>query len=335
VAEGVIGKANLGKLVAAVSKAARFFGPVRGGAVVSLAEVGADGKMDFGYAELKLPLKRHFFPRCEVLYTYDREGGSDAPLPGEKTVVFGARPCDAAALLHTDKVFLGQDYTDPYYRQRRENSVVITLACAQPAATCFCTSVGSGPAGKDGADVLAFDLGESLLFESLSEKGAEFMKAHASLFAEPGPEQTKAREKQAAEAEKKVAQVDVSGIAEKLKAAYDSPVWAQITERCLSCGICTSLCPTCHCFGIYDEKGEAGGRRIRVQDACMFPGFTLEASGHNPRTARGNRMRQRVMHKFRYTVENFGDIFCVGCGRCIANCPVNMDVRETLSTPAT
>jgi ferredoxin len=328
----VIRKADLGKLVEAVGKTARFFAPVRRSEGVVLDEVGTDSEIEFDYVNVKLPLKRHFFPRAELLYTY--EGGQlrDVPLPEGKTVVFGARPCDVLAMLYLDKVFLGEPAADPYYARRRENAVVISLACRAPAPTCFCTSVGGNPAGREGADVLAADLGDALLFESVTEKGQAFLKEHAKLLAKPKEGQTKAAKKAAAEAEKQVAAVEAAGVTDRMKEMSDSPLWEEITQRCLGCGVCTQVCPTCHCFGIYDEPKGSGGKRIRVQDACMFPGFTLEASGHNPRARRGQRMRQRVMHKFCYTAENYGEIFCVGCGRCITECPVNMDVRETIST---
>jgi ferredoxin len=331
VSEGVIRKADLKKLAAAVAKAGRFFGPVRGEEGVVLAEVGADTEMAFDYVNVKLPLKRHFFPRTEVLYRYEKGELRDVPLPDGKTVVFGARACDAGALQYLDKVFLGEPAEDPYYARRRANAVVIVLACGDPASTCFCTSLGGGPANRQGADVLAVDLGDSLLFESVSKGGEAFLKEHAKLLAKPKAEESKAAAKAVAEAEKKMRAVGADGATERMKAAADSDMWEHIVERCLGCGICTQVCPTCHCFGIYDERKGSGGRRMRVQDACMFPGFTLEASGHNPRGQRGQRMRQRVMHKFCFAAEKYGDVFCVGCGRCISECPVNMDIRETIT----
>ncbi len=331
-AEGALSKKDFGKLAAAVGKEAAFLGPVKGDDSF-FSEVDSKTEVDFERANSSLPLKRLFFPQSEALYTYDGDQLGKLPLPEEKVVVFGARPCDARALLQLDKVLLGEPAADPYYQRRRENTTVIALACGAPAPTCFCTSVTGGPHGKEGADVLASDLGDALLFESVSPKGEAFMKVHAGLFANAKPEMKTAKEKQLADAAKKIAKINIDGLAEKLKACYDSPIWAELTERCLDCGACTYSCPTCHCFGIYDETAGAKGKCIRVQDACMFPGFTLEVSGHNPRRARGERMRQRIMHKFRYTVENFGETFCVGCGRCVAACPVNLDVRETVSIP--
>ena len=330
-ASGAIKKTDLTKLIAAVRADGRFYGPVRGPEGVCLAELGPNDEAVIGYANFKLPPKRYFFPRSEVICTYEADSMTETPLAEEKVVIFGIRPCDARALLYLDKVFLGEPFIDPYYGRRRDNSVVISLACGEPLPTCFCTSVGASPAGSEGADMLAFDVGDSLLFETVTERGEAFMEAHSGLFAEPTAEEVTARDEQASAAEKRVPAVDVSGITEKLQEIFDSPIWEEITQRCIGCGVCTCLCPTCHCFGLYDERDGLKGRRIRAQDACMFPAFTAEASGHNPRASRAQRMRQRVMHKFRYTVETFGDIFCVGCGRCISNCPVNTDIRETVA----
>jgi ferredoxin len=337
--QGIIKKEDLKELIAAVRKDGSFYGPVMGSEGVSLSELGPDDEVALDYANFKLPAKRQFFPWSEVIYTYEGEDIADGSPPEEASegirVIFGVRPCDAHSLLCLDKVFLDGEFSDPYYRRRREHSLIISLACSDPLDTCFCTSVGGSPTGKEGADVLVFDVGDVLLFETVTPKGEAFMKAYSDLFEEPGAEETMARDAQALSAEKKVPAADVSGITERLQGNFDSPIWDEIAQRCLGCGICTYLCPTCHCFGLYDEahSEEAGlrGRRIRVQNACMFPSFTLEASGHNPRSSYGERMRQRIMHKFRYTVENFGDIFCVGCGRCISDCPVNIDLRETIA----
>lgn len=331
-AQRTIIKTGLRELVDAVRKDGRFYGPVKADEGEALSEsFKPDDGASLNYYNFKLPAKRLFFPHTEVICTYDGETMTDVPLPEEKVVIFGMRPCDALSLARLDKVFLDEEFVDPYYRSRRENAVVISLACNDPLETCFCTSVEGSPAGTEGADILAFDLGDSLLFETVSEKGEAFVATHAALFREPAPQETEARDKVAAAAEKKVPQLDVAGLTEKLQQIFDSPIWETMSERCLGCGVCTHLCPTCHCFGLHDEKAGSGGRRIRVQDCCVFPSFTSEASGHNPRPSSGERMRQRIMHKFRYTVENFGDTFCVGCARCITNCPVNMDLRETLA----
>ncbi len=329
--QGAIRKEDLKGLIAAVRKDGSFYGPVSGSDGVCLSELGPDDDMALDYFNFKLPPKVRFFPRSEVICTYQGVDMTSVPLAEEKAVIFGVRPCDTLSLIYMEKVFLDEQFADPYYRSRRDNSVVISLACTDPLETCFCTSVGGSPAGRDGADILAFDVGDSLLFDALTAKGESFMRSHSSVLGEVTEADLKARDEQVANAEEKVPAVDTSCVTERLQAGYDSPFWEEIAQKCLGCGVCTYLCPTCHCFGLHDEQVDLNGRRIRVQDSCMFSSFTLEASGHNPRTSNGQRMRQRVMHKFRYTVENLGNIFCVGCGRCITNCPVNMDIRETIA----
>ena len=109
---------------------------------------------------------------------------------------------------------------------------------------------------------------------------------------------------------------------------FEHPFWNTIHQKCLACGTCTYLCPTCHCFDISDEVKKNDGIRLRNWDSCMFPLFTKETSGHNPRTSQKERWRQRAMHKFKYFVDNFNAIACVGCGRCVMYCPVNIDIRK-------
>ena len=111
---------------------------------------------------------------------------------------------------------------------------------------------------------------------------------------------------------------------------YDDPFWDELHLKCLGCGACTYLCPTCHCFDIVDEGNAVRGKRVRNWDTCQFALFTHHTSGHNPRQSGKERMRQRVMHKFNYFVENQGEIACVGCGRCVRNCPVNLDIRAVI-----
>jgi sulfhydrogenase subunit beta (sulfur reductase) len=125
--------------------------------------------------------------------------------------------------------------------------------------------------------------------------------------------------------------IEVRKVTEKLDTMFDDPFWDMVSERCLGCAICTYLCPTCHCFDITDEVISQSGERVRTWDSCAFPSFTLEASGVNPRPSNKERYRQRIMHKFDYFVANHGMAACVGCGRCIKECPVNLDIRVVLN----
>ena len=327
---GKINKTDLGKLIAAVSETARCAGPVADRFGVKLEALSADSTLELGYDNFELSPKLWFFPRSEVIASGKGGALEVASLLEEATVLFGLRPCDTASLELLDKIFLDDAYLDPYYKSRRENTTIVALACSEPNPACFCTSVGGGPGASAGADVLAVDLGNEFLFEAVSDKGEALLTKHEKLLSAAVANDDAAKAKLIAEAEAKLKPVKTDDLADKLSGVFDAPVWEAIGERCVGCGTCTYLCPTCHCFGIYDEKAGANVQRIRVQDACMFPQFTLEASGHNPRDTQGARARQRVMHKFSYTVDNVGETFCVGCGRCVSRCPVNIDIREIL-----
>jgi sulfhydrogenase subunit beta (sulfur reductase) len=271
-------------------------------------------------------------------------GEGDAPSMdrGKGTVVFGARPCDVRSLTWLDRIFGGEApgpgaavHQDPYYMERRRNALIVSLACDAPCESCFCTSVGGSPYGTEGADILASLTERSedapLLLEALTAKGRDFLEAHASLLSPAGDGDVRAREKRAKAASAKMTVLDFSGVKEKADASFESPLWDTMTGSCLGCGVCTYLCPTCHCFDITDETRGTKGVRIRSWDSCQFPLFTLHASGHNPRPSKKARMRQRIMHKYSYAVETAGAVFCSGCGRCVRYCPVNLDIRRMLA----
>jgi len=331
--QATIGKKEIGKLLHAAASTYKVYAPVAEADDVRLVGLEPDMEPTLEYTNFKRSAKELFFPACELICTYENETLTEAPLPDEKFVVFGVRPCDALALALLDKVF-GEfgGSRDPYYMKRRENGLVIALACLEPEDTAFCTAAGSGPAGTDGADILVYDVGKELLFEALSEKGEAFLSDYQKFLGKPGAAAKKARDRIVEKAKARAAELDLHGLKQKLERNFDSPLWKEISEICLGCGLCTYQCPTCHCFDITDEVQGRKGRRIRTWDSCQYALFTHHASGHNPRPSKNERMRQRVLHKFLYTVENLGETFCVGCGRCVRNCPVNLDLRETLKS---
>jgi sulfhydrogenase subunit beta (sulfur reductase) len=281
--------------------------------------------------------KEIFFPRSEVLFSYREGQVIPVEFSEERHVVFAIRPCDARSAVLLDNVFDGDETAangasvqDPYYVNRRSNTVLMGLACNQPLSTCFCTSVGGGPFSTEGLDLLWTDLGDRYLVEAITERGKALI-ADSPLMREAGSEDIAQKAEIAARAERIVSGPDVQGTKEKLDRMYDSKFWQDIQRKCLGCGACTYLCPTCHCFDIVDEGDRRQGQRVRNWDTCQFALFTLHTSGHNPRPSGKERMRQRIMHKFNYFVENFAAIACVGCGRCVRECPVNLDIREVLN----
>ncbi|MBN2442016.1 MAG: 4Fe-4S dicluster domain-containing protein [Spirochaetales bacterium] len=348
----VIKKADFKRLIEAIRKDnKKVYGPVKNEDSVSLSGLTSTSEIVFDYTMSALPGKRLFFPQTELMFTFqdnqnapEQRTNSEKPADPEQKelsengfIVFGLRPCDVLALTYLDKVFANEECIDPYYAARRYNSLIISFACPTMTDTCFCTSINGSPVGSEGSDIMVYDLGESLFFSPVSEAGNDFIEGYSHIFNEPDESEIKKKEdfiafamRDAISNTEKIGDSDGSGI--EAVNTIQSQVWGSIAERCLGCGVCTYVCPTCHCFAIRDEKMAQKINRIRINDSCMFPGFTSEVSGHNPRNNKSSRMRQRIMHKFDYTVKNFNEIFCVGCGRCIQNCPANVDIREIILT---
>ncbi|MBN2443394.1 MAG: 4Fe-4S dicluster domain-containing protein [Spirochaetales bacterium] len=330
---GIIAKANISKLIDAVKKKAVFYAPVNGKTGVEFKEVDGKQEIAFDYSNSKIPPKKFLFPQCELLLRFKDNNLTDTPLNTEKAIIFGLRPCDTKSFLYLDKAFgdtYGK-YDDPYYRARRGNVLFVSMACNNPCKTCFCTTVGSHPADTAGSDIIAYDLGSELLLEATTPGGDEFLKTNSGLFDKIKDSHRKEKDKKINAALEKMKKFDIDGLKQKIDAVFLDEVWQEIVDGCLGCGICTYLCPTCYCFDVTDEKKSSGeGVRVRTWDSCQYSLFTYHTSGHNPRNNKTKRMRQRIMHKFSYTVDNFEDTYCVGCGRCIRGCPVNLDIREKL-----
>ncbi|MBM3333660.1 4Fe-4S dicluster domain-containing protein [Candidatus Sumerlaeota bacterium] len=329
----IVTRDNLSDLIRRWAAERLVLAPVKREAV-EFEPVSAADEICFGYRNTRSPAKQFFFRPSEAMLRFDFTAAPEKQVvemqpAARPTVLFGVRPCDARSLVLLDRVFMGEQYRDPYYAARREATLIVALACTGAAPTCFCTAVGGGLGDRTGADLFITDLGESLVLDAVTDRG-ETLLGKSSL-----PE---ADVETAARADHAVAQAaaqmptiaSLEEIAARGEAIFDDPCWETISERCLACAACSYLCPTCHCFDIQDETLGDKGRRIRNYDACMFPLFTLHASGHNPRTEKLQRVRQRLMHKFAYFPGNFGAVACVGCGRCIRACPAGNDIRQWL-----
>ena len=268
-------------------------------------------------------IKEFFFPKHEVLYQFQRNGKElelfdSVPFAGPQ-IILGARPCDAASLPILDKLF-AWDYQDRFYQSRREKSTVITLACKEADSNCFCTSVGLSPATTEGADAQLLDCGDGLFeVRTFTEKGKKLFDGKTTKSDKIG--------KTAAEPEKKF---DYKKVEKYLAENFDDPIYAETGLRCVGCGACTYLCPTCHCFDIVDEGGTTKGQRVKNWDTCQFATFTNHASGHNPRSNQAQRQRNRIQHKFCIYPGKFGVVLCTGCGNCTRDCIASLGVRPLL-----
>ena len=177
------------------------------------------------------------------------------------------------------------------------------------------------------------DIGDKYLVKSLTEKGNKILEAGTSLFTVAGQADEAAATEIYSKAEASITRtLDLTGTETALEGAFEAALWKEFSQRCLGCGICTLLCPTCHCFDINDIITKGKAWRERTWDSCQYPYYTIHASGHNPRPNKNFRQRNRVYHKFLYTVKNLDMVGCVGCGRCVSGCPVNIDIVEVVES---
>ncbi len=281
-----------------------------------------------------------FFPQSENLVAFKTQGKNISIIENrdetKEFVVFGVRACDAASFDILDRVFLSEP-RDTYYKARRDKSTVISLACGQPEETCFCGAFGIDPANPAG-DVAAWLTEDTLFWNSITEKGNAITEAVRELFETAGQYGLQALQAYKENTGSIAGRLPLGNLrldgfgGEELNEKFGSPLWKELSEACLGCGTCTFLCPTCQCYDIRDYDTGNGVQRFRCWDSCMYSDFTRMAHG-NPRTSQLERFRQRFMHKLVYFPANNEGIYsCVGCGRCLASCPVSMNIVKVIKS---
>jgi ferredoxin len=283
--------------------------------------------------------KSHLFPSRLPLWTARRTNGGlavDEGRPAPPRYAFiGVRACDLHAIGIQDRVFMDGAYVDRDYMARREGAFVVAVNCSQAASTCFCTSMGTGPRASEGYDLALTELlddgGHRFLAEVGSELGAEVMAevSHATAADEDAQAAERVVEQTAGQMGRTL---DVTDIRDLLYRNREHPRWDEVADRCLTCGNCTMVCPTCFCHGVDDVTDLAGeeATRVRQWDSC----FTLEHSyihGGSVHTSAKSRYRQWMTHKLASWIDQFGTSGCVGCGRCITWCPVAIDITEEVA----
>ncbi len=292
----------------------------------------ADHTRCFAWADGPQALKPYLFKARETLWRSRRDphGGlifdAEEPKP-TPLAVLGVRACDLAALALHDRHFLDR-IADPCYAAQREKLLLIALHCTHPATTCFCASTGDGPQARDGFDLAMHELDDGYLIEAGSPAGRSLLQALPLLppRAEQAADATAAIE-QAAAAQQRA--LPPGNLHDRLFAALDNPRWRAVAERCLSCGNCTSVCPTCFCHQETDLPALGGdsSAHVREWDSCFTQGHSY-MHGFIVRPETEHRYRQWLTHKLGSWHQQYGRSGCVGCGRCITWCPVGIDITE-------
>lgn len=282
--------------------------------------------------------KDFFFPKTEHLVSYEMSGKEvkvvDPRKDVEDFVIFGVRACDARGFTAIDNVYLNMNPVDSYYKNRREHGTVIVLACNEPAKTCFCSTFGiDASLAKPAGDVSCWLADGKYYFEANTDKGKAFVENTKSALEDADTSAVEACKKDIAEKVEKLpfAHLDLSKFQGKdMLKIFNSKIWDKVSEPCVGCGTCTYVCPTCMCFDVRDFATSNGVRQIRCWDSCMYNDFTQMAA-ENPRHTQKERSRQRFMHKLMYyPMAHDGMFSCVGCGRCVENCPVNMNIVKVI-----
>jgi sulfhydrogenase subunit beta (sulfur reductase) len=295
----------------------------------------AEDENVFGWAGGPGSWKAEFFPPTQELWRStvvdDSVSVTTPDLEMAPLAVVGARPCELVALGILDRVLVDGAHPDPRYAARRVGAFVVAAECGSPAATCFCTSMGSGPGAESGFDLALTELnddeGHRFVVRIGSERGADVL-ARVPV-SEPTSGDLAARDRVLNSAGDIIdRRLETEGLAELLARNIDHPRWDEVAERCLACGNCTLVCPTCFCSDVSDTTDLAGDvRRQRTWASC----FDLDHSyvhGGPVRSSTSSRYRQWLTHKLSTWWDQFDTSGCVGCGRCIAWCPVGIDLTE-------
>jgi len=331
-----IDKKDLGKLLEEWKQNFKLLTPSLQSGIADFTEWdGKDTSFTDWYRNTVIPPKRILLPLVENMFSYSKgnEGYrlETPPLDENKQLVFGIRPCDAKAFSLLDMTFK-KDYQDTYYLNHRQNTLLVGLSCNDPYASCFCTSLDSSPSDASGVDIMLTDIKYGWLVESVTAAGEELIQNTENLEEASEEDRTEAESNKQSALQKISRHIDTKDISEKLHKSFDDEAfWQQISAKCISCGICTLLCPTCYCFDINDEVTVEGGSRYRSPDSCAFSVYT-KMPVENPRSDKWKRVRNRVCHKYQVYPMLFDEIACTGCGRCIRLCPVNWDITQTLES---
>lgn len=281
--------------------------------------------------------KDFFFPQTEDLMAFKTEGKTieviDIRRESEDFVVFGVRACDVKSFDILDRVFLSEP-VDSFYASRREHGVIVSVACSRPSETCFCGTFGIDATNPDG-DVTVWKTETEVYWQANTDKGEALMSVIAALTEDCTDDVVKAQKAKTASI---MAKLPLSTLTPdafgggKTKEFFDHPAWEELSQACLGCGTCTFVCPTCQCYDIKEFNTGHGVIRYRCWDSCMYSEFTRMAHGNN-RLTQKERFRQRFMHKLVYYPENNDGLFsCVGCGRCLAKCPISMNIVKVMKT---
>jgi len=327
-------KESLDKFMGSLSKFGEIHAPIKKDENTYLFSKIEDlSKIELDYNRTILPPKKYFFSPTETIFRFSPEKGYEPPEDNlnKKYVLLGVHPCDIHGLKILDLVFSGR-YVDNYYFTKRKRTSIIGVSCI-PDDKCFCRSMETDFV-EDGFDLFLSDIDDSYLVRIATSLGDDMVRANQFLFKEVDKEDI-AEYKRKSNERKNHFKIDLElyNLPEIMDLEYENKIWEEIGEKCLSCGTCSMVCPTCYCYDVFDDldlDGKTGERRRRW-DSCLFKDYALVAGGLNFRPERSARVKNRYFHKQRGFVAQYGRPSCVGCGRCVQSCPAKIDIVEVIT----
>lgn len=278
------------------------------------------------------PIKEFLFPMRELVATYPNDLQIEDIKP---FAVFGLKECDLRSMEILDKVFAEEDFEDPFYTKRRKSMFVISADCTEPGETCFCGIFdGQGFADK-GFDINISKIKDGFVIESGSPKGKDFLIKHSQVFGDVPNALLSERDEHRTVVKAQLEQNNAglkfdASLKQIVENSQESSVFDAEAKNCVECQACTRICPTCHCFYLYDTQKDDYFAKMKMWDSCMRLSYATVAGGENPNKILGDRMKHRLLHKFVHFLDRYGLDMCVGCGRCIDAEVGGMDIREVL-----
>ncbi|MHC4266380.1 MAG: 4Fe-4S dicluster domain-containing protein [Planctomycetota bacterium] len=298
--------------------------------VFTTYNTGQSPEVKFNEIRTCEPVKEFLFPVRESAAVYPNPAESQQVKP---FAVFGLKECDLRSIEILDKVFVEDDFVDPLYTSKRDKMFIIASDCTEPGETCFCNIFGLTGNAQTGFDLNVARIKDGFIIESGSVKGKDFLSKHSSLFADTPTAAIEEREENRKKTKDQLEQNNAdlkfdSSVKEIIEDIEDSEVFDKTAETCIECQACTRVCPTCHCFYLYDTSKSDYFTKMKMWDSCMRTAYAAVAGGENPRKVLGDRMHHRMLHKFVYFLERYGLDMCVGCGRCVDADAGGMDIRN-------
>ena len=318
----------------AVAEEFQLYVPTKNGDYLTYRMYDPAGKMAAEFNDIRVctPAKEFLLPARELVATYPNELAIEDIKP---FAVFGLKQCDLRSMEILDRVFAEEDFEDAFYIKRRQSMFTISSDCTEPGETCFCSIFDGQGFAEKGFDINISKIRDGFIIESGSQKGKDFLIKHSQIFGEVPNALLTERDKNRAAVKAQLQQnsaglkLDTS-LKQIVENSSESDVFDAEAKNCVECQACTRICPTCHCFYLYDTQRDGYFAKMKMWDSCMRLSYATVAGGENPNKILGDRVKHRLLHKFVHFADRYGIEMCVGCGRCVNADTGGMDIREVL-----